>query len=58
MEEIFIQRVTRNDEFLARNIPNAKEFWEKGVLPELLARWFSRTDPFNKQSAGVYSHEP
>ena len=58
IEEIFIQRITRNDELLARNIPNAKEFWEKGVLPELLARWFSRTNPFNKQSASVYSREP
>ena len=30
MKEIFIQRITRNDEFLARNIPNAKEFGKRG----------------------------
>ncbi|XP_068743560.1 uncharacterized protein [Montipora capricornis] len=44
-KDIFIQRILPDTEFWDRTLTRAILFYKKGVLPELLGRWFSRSSP-------------
>ena len=39
---MFIERIIPDTEFWAKNVKKTKDFVLKGVLPELVAKWFSR----------------
>ena len=42
-ESIHIERIYLNTKFLESNIVKTKDFFEKGILPELLGKWFTRS---------------
>ena len=42
---IYVQRLLPDTEFWDRALTRAILFYKKGVLPELLGRWFSRSSP-------------
>ena len=41
-ESIHIERIQPDNSFWEENVRKAKKFFEIGILPELLGRWFSR----------------
>lgn len=41
-ESIHIERIKPDNSFWEENVRKAKKFFEIGILPELLGRWFSR----------------
>ena len=41
-KSIFIERIHPDHEFWSVNVEKAKQFVLKGILPELLGKWFSR----------------
>ena len=41
-ESIHIERIKPDNSFWEENVRKAKNFFEIGILPELLGRWFSR----------------
>ena len=42
---LYIERIFPDEDFWRQNVPEAKEFFSRGILPELIGRWFSRPTP-------------
>ena len=42
---LFIERIFPDKDFCYQNVSKAKEFFLRGILPELIGRWFSRPTP-------------
>ena len=42
---LYIERIFPDEDFWRQNVPKAKEFFFRGILPELIGRWFSRPTP-------------
>jgi hypothetical protein len=40
--DLFVERIYKNDDFLSINIYRTREFVLRGILPELTGKWFSR----------------
>ena len=47
-KDIFAERVLPDTEFWERSLPRVIDFYKKGVLPELLAKWFTRSNRANQ----------
>ena len=50
-KDLFIQRVLPDTEFWKRVFPKVILFYKKGVLPELLGRWFTRLSALPQPTA-------
>ena len=44
-KSLFVERIFLDEEFMQTNVKKVREFVLRGILPELLARWFSRRTP-------------
>ena len=57
---LFSERIFPDKNFWEQNVPKAKEFFLRGILPELIGRWFSRPTPGTQRTVGPenpVSHE-
>ena len=41
-DELFVQRIALDEKFIAIQVEKAKKFFMYGILPEVLAKWYSR----------------
>ena len=39
---LFIERIYPDVDFWNQNVPKSKEFFVRGILPELIGKWYSR----------------
>ena len=49
---LFIERIFPDKDFCEQNVSKAKEFFLRGILPELIGRWFSRPTPTPQRTMG------
>ena len=49
---LFIERTFPDKDFCEQNVSKAKEFFLRGILPELIGRWFSRPTPTPQRTMG------
>jgi len=57
-ESIHIERIKPDTIFWEENVRKAKKFFETGILPELLGRWFSRPPEQNTSSPSTSTDLP
>ena len=49
--ELVVERIANDDTFLTEALEKATNFFKLGVLPEVLAKWYSRLPEYSQTSA-------
>ena len=55
-EDVFIERILQNNDFLEESMAKATALFKQCVLPELLGRWYTKVPIETPQHMDVKSH--
>ena len=55
---LHIERIRYDKSYWETNVAKVKHFFDVGIMPELLGRWFSRPPTQSTQPAAAYNKDP